>query len=292
MSWLVDYFGLEFWLGHFVRRFLTNWGSPLCSGACHWTCPKFARRPFRLFDIASSGPCNACERAAAEWCSQTFWGMQHQHCAWSEHRKAAEFLPRCTSPAWIRSLMFLGDNLGLYRKVNLQEIQGPVWLHDSRRFWWGKFIVPFAWGWNRPAVAALALLPKPLWSEETSKGCQTEEFQEFFDCCCCHISSLATCRVLESGESKCTTWMQKHILACVSHPCRQILREWLTLRNKPYLPIPSGRLSLTSAWIVVLSSLFLAEAVTMCFQNLDIGSIACLLLFFQVVVCRFLLRSS
>ena len=110
-------------------------------------------------------------------------------------------------------------------------------------------------GWNWPAVAALALLPKPLWSEAAWKRCQTEEFQEFFkDCGCCHISSLATCRVLD------TTLMH----------CENL---WNTLRNKPYLPIPSGRLSLTSAWIVVLSSLFLAEAMTLCFQNLD-GSIS------------------
>jgi len=65
-------------------------------------------------------------------------------------------------------------------------------------------------------------------------------------------------------------------------------KKWLTLRNKPYLPIPSGRLSLTSAWIVVLSSLFLAEAMTLCCQNLDIERITCALrqnmplLFFQV----------
>jgi hypothetical protein len=69
-------------------------------------------------------------------------------------------------------------------------------------------------------------------------------------------------------------------------------KKWLTLRNKPYLPIPSGRLSLTSAWIVVLSSLFLAEAMTLCCQNLDIERITCALrqnmplLFFQVFFRR------
>ncbi|CAE7246589.1 VTE4 [Symbiodinium pilosum] len=33
-------------------------------------------------------------------------------------------------------------------------------------------------------------------------------------------------------------------------------------QNKPYLPIPSGRLSVTAAWLIVLGSLFGAEAVT------------------------------
>eukprot|EP00435_Cladocopium_sp_Y103_P034163 s26_g8.t1 len=46
----------------------------------------------------------------------------------------------------------------------------------------------------------------------------------------------------------------------------QIFDVEIDRQNKPYLPIPSGRLSLTSAWIVVLSSLFLAEAMTFCFQ--------------------------
>lgn len=46
----------------------------------------------------------------------------------------------------------------------------------------------------------------------------------------------------------------------------QIFDVEIDQQNKPYLPIPSGRLSLTSAWIVVLSSLFLAEAMTLCCQ--------------------------
>jgi len=45
----------------------------------------------------------------------------------------------------------------------------------------------------------------------------------------------------------------------------QIFDVEIDRQNKPYLPIPSGRLSLTSAWLVVLSSLVLAEAITMCF---------------------------
>lgn len=51
----------------------------------------------------------------------------------------------------------------------------------------------------------------------------------------------------------------------------QIFDVEIDKQNKPYLPIPSGRLSVKSAWLVVLGSLFLAEAVTLAFPPPGLG---------------------
>ena len=147
MSWLGNYFRLEFWLARFVQSFLTNWGSPLCSGACHWANPKFALRPFRPLDIASSGTCNACERAkAAERCrAKILTTFFLKVCNTSTvHGLGAEKLwnsfqgvhHRPESDLWCFSVL----TIWVFTEVPicLQEIQGPG-------CWWCKFILlPFA----------------------------------------------------------------------------------------------------------------------------------------------------